>query len=360
VRLVVTGARGQVGFELARSLMPLGEVIALDRSGCDLAQPGSVAALRTLAPDVIVNAAAYTAVDRAEDEPATAHRINAEAVAELAEIARECGALLVHFSTDYVFDGSGDSPRNELAEVAPLGVYGRSKLAGERAIVDSGCDHLVFRTSWVFAARGGNFVRSMLRLGAEREQLKVVDDQIGAPTWARNLADATAHAVRQAQAERAAGGFASGLYHLASAGETSWCRRWNCGCRKSPRSPPGTGPPPQRGRAIPDWTAPPSRSASASVCRTGMMPWRGVWTRCAEGSSHNLLRGRIAALRGARMLAYQSGMYAASGIPRCARDRRCVASCAFGWSCILRSVRATAGSANPACAQPLATVLRAA
>jgi dTDP-4-dehydrorhamnose reductase len=223
VRLVVTGARGQVGFELARSLMPLGEVIALDRSGCDLAQPGSVAALRTLAPDVIVNAAAYTAVDRAEDEPATAHRINAEAVAELAEIARECGALLVHFSTDYVFDGSGDSPRNELAEVAPLGVYGRSKLAGERAIVDSGCDHLVFRTSWVFAARGGNFVRSMLRLGAEREQLKVVDDQIGAPTWARNLADATAHAVRQAQAERAAGGFASGLYHLASAGETSWC-----------------------------------------------------------------------------------------------------------------------------------------
>jgi len=223
VRVVVTGARGQVGFELARSLMPLGEVIALDRAGCDLADPLSVAVLRSLAPDVIVNAAAHTAVDRAESEPATAHRINAEAVGEMAAIARECGALLVHFSTDYVFDGSGEAPRDETAEVAPLGVYGRSKLAGERAVANSGCDYLILRTAWVFAARGGNFVRSMLRLGAERERLTVVDDQISAPTWARNLADATAHAVRQAQAERRAGDFFSGLYHLASAGETSWC-----------------------------------------------------------------------------------------------------------------------------------------
>ncbi len=223
MRIVVTGARGQVGFELARSLMPLGEVIALDRAGCDLVQPASVAALGKLAPDVIVNAAAYTAVDRAESEPATAHRINAEAVGELAVIARDCGALLVHYSTEYVFDGSGDAPRAENAEVAPANVYGRSKLAGERAIVEAGCDHLILRTTWVFAARGGNFVRSMLRLGAERERLTIVDDQIGAPTWARNLADATAHTIRQSMAERAAGGFASGLYHLTSSGETSWC-----------------------------------------------------------------------------------------------------------------------------------------
>ena len=223
MRLIVTGAHGQVGFELARSLMPLGEVIALDRAGCDLSDTASVAALRSLAPDVIVNAAAYTAVDRAESEPARTHRINAEAVGEIAAIARECGALLVHYSTDYVFDGSGEAPRSEDAEVAPLGVYGRSKLAGERAIVESGCDHLILRTAWVFAARGGNFVRSMLRLGAERERLTIVDDQFGAPTWARNLADATAHAVRQAQVERRAGGFDSGLYHLSSSGETSWC-----------------------------------------------------------------------------------------------------------------------------------------
>jgi len=223
VRLVVTGARGQVGFELARSLMPLGEVVALDRAGCDLADPESVATLRALAPDVIVNAAAYTTVDRAESEPARAYRINAEAVGEIAVIARECGALLVHYSTDYVFDGSGEAPRTEEAEVGPLGVYGRSKLAGERAIAESGCDHLILRTAWVFASRGGNFVRSMLRHGCERERLTVVDDQFGAPTWARNLADATAHAVRQSQAERAEGGFRSGLYHLTSGGETTWC-----------------------------------------------------------------------------------------------------------------------------------------
>ena len=223
MRIVVTGTRGQVGFELVRSLMPLGEVIALDRAGCDLAQPASVDALRKLAPDVIVNAAAYTAVDRAESEPATAHRINAEAVGELAVIARDGGALLVHFSTEYVFDGSGDAPRGEDAEVAPANVYGRSKLAGERAIFEAGCDYLILRTTWVFAARGGNFVRSMLRLGAEWERLTIVDDQIGAPTWARNLADATAHAIRQSMVERAAGGFASGLYHLTSSGETSWC-----------------------------------------------------------------------------------------------------------------------------------------
>lgn len=223
MRLLVTGANGQLGFELARSLMPLGEVIALDRAGCDLANPLSVAAIRALAPDVIVNAAAYTAVDRAESEPALAQRINGDAPGEMGRIAREAGALLVHFSTDYVFDGSGTKPRRETDAVAPLNVYGRSKLAGERAIADSGCDHLVLRTSWVFAARGANFVRSMLRLGAERERLTVVDDQTGAPTWSRNLADATAHIIRQVQVERARGAFVSGVFHAASQGETSWC-----------------------------------------------------------------------------------------------------------------------------------------
>lgn len=223
MRIVVLGLSGQLGFELARSLMPLGEVLALDRVRCDLARPESVGALRKLSPDVIVNAAAYTAVDRAESEPAVAHRVNAEAVGELALIARELGALLVHYSTDYVFDGSGDRPWTEYDEPAPQNIYGRSKLAGERAIATVGCDHLIFRTAWVFSSRGANFMRSMLRLGAERESLNVVNDQIGAPTWSRNLADASAHAIRQARTERATGRFTSGIFHLASRGETSWC-----------------------------------------------------------------------------------------------------------------------------------------
>ena len=223
LRIVVTGANGQLGHELARSLMPLGEVVALDRRGCDLADAPSVAAIADLGPDVIVNAAAWTAVDRAETEMAAAQRVNGQAPGELGAIARASGALLIHFSTDYVFDGSGTAAWRETDAVAPLNEYGRSKLAGERAIAATGCDHLIFRTSWVFAARGANFVRSMLRLGAERERLAIVDDQIGAPTWARNLADATAHALRVAMAERAVGGFDSGVFHLASQGETSWC-----------------------------------------------------------------------------------------------------------------------------------------
>lgn len=223
MKIIVLGSGGQLGFELVRSLMPLGEIVAFDRAGCDLSRPESVAALRKLAPDLIVNAAAYTAVDQAESEPAAAHRVNAEAVGELALIAREHGALLVHYSTDYVFDGSGERPWSELDEPAPCNAYGRSKLAGERAISQAGCDHLIFRTSWVFSARGSNFVRSMLRLGAERESLSIVDDQIGAPTWVRNLADASAHAIRQARTERATGRFNSGIFHLASRGETSWC-----------------------------------------------------------------------------------------------------------------------------------------
>ena len=223
MKLLVTGANGQVGWELARSLMPLGDVIALDRSRCDLSRPETLAALvADLAPDVIVNAAAYTAVDKAESEEALATTINGTAPGELARAAKTVGALLVHYSTDYVFDGTKTAPYTEDDPVAPVNAYGRSKLAGEVAIRESGCDHLILRTTWVFASRGGNFVRTMLRLGAEREQLRVVADQHGAPTWARNIADATAQIVAQAQRERRERTFASGIFNLTSAGETSW------------------------------------------------------------------------------------------------------------------------------------------
>jgi dTDP-4-dehydrorhamnose reductase len=228
MRLMVTGATGQVGFELVRSLMPLGEVIALDRAACDLARPASLAdVVAACAPDVIINAAAYTAVDRAENDEALATTINAEAPAALAQAARARGALLIHYSTDYVFDGSKAGAWCEGDGVAPLNAYGRSKLAGERAIAASGCDYLILRTTWVYAARGANFVRTMLRLGVERDRLNVVADQFGAPTWARNIADATAHVIVGAAAEREAAtdrksGFVSGVLHLAAQGETSW------------------------------------------------------------------------------------------------------------------------------------------
>lgn len=223
VKLLVTGVNGQVGWELARSLMSLGEVVALDRSACDLSRPETLAqVVGGIAPDVIVNAAAYTAVDKAESEEGYATTINGEAVGELARIARASGALLLHYSTDYVFDGSKQTPYDEDDAVAPINAYGRSKLAGEMAIRASGCDYLILRTTWVFAARGGNFVRTMLRLGAERESLRIVADQIGAPTWARNIADATAHIITRAQQERRIQAFTSGVFNLASQGETSW------------------------------------------------------------------------------------------------------------------------------------------
>ena len=226
MRILLLGKHGQVGWELQRALAPLGEVVALDRHGApalglcgDLAQPEALAAtVRRLAPAVIVNAAAYTAVDKAEAEPERAHAINADAVAALAQGAGEVGALLLHYSTDYVFDGSGTAPWREDDPTAPLSVYGRSKLAGEQAIRASGCRHLIFRTSWVHAARGGNFARTMLRLAAERERLSVIADQIGAPTGAELIADVSAHALRLTGANPAL----AGTYHLAAAGETSW------------------------------------------------------------------------------------------------------------------------------------------
>lgn len=222
MKILLLGAEGQLGWQLQRSLAVLGPVQALSRRSqpaLDMAQPQQLAALLdACAPTVIVNAAAHTAVDQAEREPEMAHAVNALAVAELARWAAAHGAWLVHYSSDYVFDGSGTQPRREDAPCAPLSVYGRSKRAGEEAIAASGCQHLVFRTSWVYAARGGNFARTMLRLMQERAQLRVVADQIGAPTSADLLADVSAHALRQALQAPALGG----LYHLVASGQTSW------------------------------------------------------------------------------------------------------------------------------------------
>lgn len=225
MKLLLLGKDGQVGWELQRSLAPLGEVLALNsRSEVHCGDLTNLAGLaRTVqawAPDVIVNAAAYTAVDKAESERELAFRVNAEAVDVLARAAVACGALLVHYSTDYVFPGQGTRPWQETDEAGPLNVYGHSKLAGEQAIQASGCKHLIFRTSWVYAARGNNFARTMLRLAAERDTLGVIDDQFGAPTGAELIADVTAHALVAACHDPAL----LGLYHLAAAGETTWYR----------------------------------------------------------------------------------------------------------------------------------------
>lgn len=223
MKILLLGKKGQVGWELQRSLAPLGELIALDRNDqhyCgDLAdEQGLAESVRALKPDVIVNAAAHTAVDKAETEFELACQINARAPGVLAAEARRLGALLIHYSTDYVFDGQGEIPWRESDPVAPLNAYGRSKLLGEQAIEASGCQHLIFRTSWVYAARGNNFAKTMLRLARTREALSVVNDQYGAPTGAELLADVTAHALVQTlnAPEK------SGLYHLAASGYTSW------------------------------------------------------------------------------------------------------------------------------------------
>lgn len=223
-RILLLGCKGQVGWELQRSLAPLGELVACDfdtpgELKADFADPAALAALvRRVQPQLIVNAAAHTAVDKAETEPDVVRALNATAPGVLARQAATAGALLVHYSTDYVFDGSGGTPRSEDAPTGPLSVYGRTKLEGEQLIRASGCRHLILRTSWVYAARGGNFARTMLRLAAERDSLKVISDQFGAPTGAELLADVTAHAVRRVLAEPAL----AGLYHCVAGGETSW------------------------------------------------------------------------------------------------------------------------------------------
>jgi dTDP-4-dehydrorhamnose reductase len=223
MKILLLGRGGQIGWELQRSLALLGEVVACDFDSpgdlkADFSDPESLAPLvRRLRPCAIVNAAAYTAVDKAESEPGLAHRINAAGPAVLAREAAAIGACLVHYSTDCVFDGSGSEPRAEDAPTAPLSVYGRTKLAAEELVRASGCRHLILRTSWVYAARGGNFVRTVLRLAAERDALRVVNDQIGAPTSAELLADMTALALPRLQADAALGG----TFHCAAGGETS-------------------------------------------------------------------------------------------------------------------------------------------
>ncbi len=222
-RILLIGATGQIGRELARVLPALGQLFVADRRLCDLAQPRTlIKTMDTVKPTLIINAAAYTAVDRAEDEPVQAHRINAEAPGLLAQLSKRYGALLVHYSTDYVFDGCKADPYVEIDAVNPRNVYGCSKLAGERAVRDAGGDYLIFRTSWIYAAHGKNFLRTMLRLAGEQEHLRVVADQVGAPTPARLVAESTVHALRQDMARRKMECFESGIFNLTAAGSTSW------------------------------------------------------------------------------------------------------------------------------------------
>jgi dTDP-4-dehydrorhamnose reductase len=217
VKILLTGKNGQIGWELCRALAPLGEIAAYGRAELDLATPDRiVAAVRSTMPDVVVNAAAYTAVDQAEREPDAAHTINAVAVGVLAEEAKRAGAPLIHYSTDYVFDGTKEAPYVEEDVPNPLNEYGRSKLAGEQAIRETGGPHLILRTSWVYSARGRNFFLTMKRLLREKQEVRVISDQVGAPTCAAAIADATAAILGKRDRQ------ASGVYHLTASGSTSW------------------------------------------------------------------------------------------------------------------------------------------
>lgn len=223
MKIVVTGANGQVGWELTRSLMPLGDVVALGKDEANFEDPASLfKSVQGLNPDVIVNAAAYTQVDKAEEEQLLVYKINEESVGVLAEIAKNNNALLVHYSTDYVFNGEKQGLYTEVDKTAPLNIYGKSKLAGEKIIQKINCDYLIFRTTWVYSARGSNFLRTVLRLVGEHEQLKMIDDQYGAPTWSRNLADATAQVVARCIEKRKLSDFRSSIYNIASSGVTTW------------------------------------------------------------------------------------------------------------------------------------------
>jgi dTDP-4-dehydrorhamnose reductase len=222
MKLLLTGKNGQLGFELCNTLAPLGEVIAVGKAECDLRNEGAVRSLvQTIRPDVVVNAAAYTAVDKAESEPDLAYAINERAVGILGDEAEKIGAMVVHYSTDYVFDGTKDGFYAESDLPKPLGVYGASKLAGEVALAESKVRHLIFRTSWVFGEHGSNFVKTMLHLAAEQDEIAVVNDQFGAPTSAVLLAQETAHVLREVTGKRR-DTFSTGLYHLAASGMTNW------------------------------------------------------------------------------------------------------------------------------------------
>jgi len=224
--ILLLGGNGQVGWELRRTLAPLGAVRALERADVDLADGGALSRIvRETAPSLIVNAAAYTAVDRAEGEAELVHAVNGAAPGILGEEAKRLGAGLVHFSTDYVFDGTASTPYRESDTPAPVNVYGQSKLAGEEAIEGSGCAHLILRTSWVYSMRGANFLLTVRRLAGELEELRIVEDQRGAPTWARLIAETTAIVLGACGAPTSSGGLADrgGTYHLTAAGSTSWC-----------------------------------------------------------------------------------------------------------------------------------------
>jgi dTDP-4-dehydrorhamnose reductase len=226
VKILITGKNGQVGWELQRTLAPLGEVMALDRGQLNLADPDSIrAAVRHAGPSLIVNAGAYTAVDKAEQDRDLAMAVNAVAPGILAEEARRLGAAIIHYSTDYTFDGTKNAPYEEIDGPHPQCVYGESKVAGEKAVAASGAPHLTLRTSWVYGARGKNFLLTMLRLAGERDELRVVDDQVGAPTWSRMIAEATTAIVSQGRAHGGLTGFLTergGLYHMTAAGQASW------------------------------------------------------------------------------------------------------------------------------------------
>jgi dTDP-4-dehydrorhamnose reductase len=219
MKILLLGMNGQLGWELQRALAPLGNLHCLDRTDADLFDAtGLRDTVASLRPDIIFNAAAYTAVDKAEDEPEAAFAVNADAPTALSQSAKQAGALLVHYSTDYVFSGAGHSPWTEESLAAPRNIYGRSKLEGERAIQESGCRHLIFRTSWVYASRSKNFLKTILNLAESSEELKIIGDQVGAPTGAEFLADASTAAAWMALRQPEL----SGLYHLTASGETSW------------------------------------------------------------------------------------------------------------------------------------------
>jgi dTDP-4-dehydrorhamnose reductase len=224
LKLLVTGANGQVGWHLQRTLAPMGEVMAIDIEQVDLTDLDAVSrTVRDFAPDIVVNTAAYTAVDKAESEPELARAINVAAPEQIAKECARTGALLVHYSTDYVYEGSKPSPYEESDATGPLSVYGETKLAGDRAIMATGCAHIILRTTWVYDIRGKNFLRTVLRLAREKEELRMVGDQYGAPTWARGLAESTTIILaRLLERKSATSSWQSGLFHLTALGTTSW------------------------------------------------------------------------------------------------------------------------------------------
>ena len=222
MKLLITGATGQIGWQLQRTLAPLGEVMAFARNELDLSDADAAAdVIREIQPDILLNAAAYTTVDKAESELELARTVNAVAPGRMAEELARFGGLMIHYSTDYVFDGTKPEPYTENDATAPLNVYGRTKLEGEQAIANSGCPYIILRTSWVYDTRGKNFLRTVLRVARERHELRMVDDQHGAPTWARAIAEATAAIVAKC-GNPACSGKNSGIYHLTAAGSTTW------------------------------------------------------------------------------------------------------------------------------------------